>query len=79
MASDCTEPYTNRDKWVVSLIIALVALLMFSPFNFSVLNVVAAKNPFFPFLASTENGAPSLAGLVIVTTVFFLIVRLIFL
>lgn len=76
MSDDCTEPYTNRDKWVVSLIVGLVALLMFSPFSFSVMNAITNT---FGVRTATPKGLTNLAGLLLMSMIFFLIVRLILL
>lgn len=76
MAQDCTNGLTNQDKWVVSIILALIASLLYSPFWFSIMNAGSAS---FGIRTSSSAGLPNLAGLLITTIVYFLIIRLILL
>lgn len=63
---------TSRDKWVISIISGLLFLLIASPFLFGVVNEITSK---FGIPVIT-NGCPNMAGLVIHSIVFILIVRL---
>jgi hypothetical protein len=75
MTSDCTKGYTSGDKWVLSIILALLASLIFSPFLFSITNAVFMWA--FGVRLATISGLPNLLGLIIHTIVVFLLFRVI--
>ena len=76
MSNDCVDGIDSQDKWVVSVILALVASLIYSPFFFSILNAFTAS---FGVRTASASGCPNFAGLIIVTILYFLIVRLVLL
>ena len=76
MSNDCLNGLSNQDKWVVSVILALIASLMYSPFFFSILNYFSQS---FGVRLASKYGCPNFAGLILVTLFYFLIVRLILL
>ncbi len=76
MSNDCVDGMDNQSKWVVSIILALIASLIYSPFFFSLMNAFTAS---FGVRTASSTGCPNLAGLIIVTILYFLIVRLVLL
>lgn len=71
---DCeTKVYTSKDKWVVSIISGLLFLLIASPFMFQVVNGMTSS---FGLTIASPGGCPNMAGLVLHTVVFILVVRL---
>jgi len=71
--SSCEKPYTNRDKWIVSLISGLLFLLIASPVMFSAVNELTRM---FGLTIAGPGGCPNMAGLIVHTLVFVVIVRL---
>ena len=71
--SSCEKPYTNRDKWIVSLISGLLFMLIASPFLFATMNQLTET---FGLNIASKDGCPNMAGLILHTVVFVIIVRL---
>jgi len=71
--SSCEKPYTNQDKWIVSIISGLLFLLIASPFLFSTINAITEN---FGFSIAEKNGCPNMGGLILHSLVFVVIVRL---
>lgn len=67
----CNTP-TSKDKWIISVISALLFLLIASPFMYMLTNRLTNS---FGMITSI-GGCPNIAGLIIHTLVFLLIVRL---
>ena len=77
MSNDCVDGMDNQTKWIISVILALIASLLYSPFFFSLLD--AGFRPTFGIKLASPSGCPNFAGLILVTVIYFLIVRLILL
>lgn len=71
--SSCEKPYTSRDKWIVSLISGLLFALIASPFLFASVNMLTES---FGLTIASKDGCPNMAGLIVHTAVFVVIVRL---
>lgn len=71
--TSCDKPYTNRDKWIVSLISGLLFMLIASPFLFASMNQLTNM---IGLTISSSDGCPNMAGLIIHGLVFVCIVRL---
>ena len=77
MANDCVDGMDNQTKWVLGAIFALIASVMYSPFFFSLMD--AAFRPTLGVPMASPSGCPNFAGLIFVTILYFLVVRLILL
>lgn len=66
------KPYTSQDKWIVSIISALIALLVFSPFLYTVMNGLTKM---LGVTIASKTGCPNLAGLLLHSIIFMLIIR----
>jgi hypothetical protein len=64
---------TNFDKWVISIIIGIVFLVLVSPFMFKLSNNITRING--PRTMNV-NGSPTGFGLLLHTLIFIIIVRL---
>lgn len=67
----CKKPYTNKDKWIVSIISGILFLIIASPFLFSVVNDMVGIFG----IKTANNGCPTIGGLILHSIVFILIVR----
>ncbi len=63
------KPYTELEKWMIAVIAGLVAFVIYSTRMFT------ASRQLFSGLAD-DSGCPSLAGLIVHTIVFILIIKL---
>ena len=77
MANDCVDGLDNQSKWAISVILALVASIMYSPFFFSIMD--AGCRPALGIPLASASGCPNFAGLIFVSILYFLIVRLVLL
>lgn len=62
----------NVQKWVIALISGLLFMLISSPYFYRLTNMFTSR---FGLTIASNTGCPNLAGLVIHTVVFILIVR----
>jgi len=69
----CVKPYTSKDKWIVSMIGGLLFLLISSPFLYEAVDALTST---FGLKIAGDQGCPNLAGLILHTSVFILVVRL---
>ncbi len=72
-SSACVKPYTSKDKWIVSMIGGLLFLLISSPFLYEAVDALTST---FGLKIAGDQGCPNLAGLILHTSVFILVVRL---
>ena len=72
----CTKPYTDRDKWIVSVISAILFLVIASPFLYSITNMLTSS---IGLTIATDKGCPYVSGLIIHAILFGLIIRLLML
>ena len=73
MTDNCKKPYTDRDKWIVSIISAVLFLIIASPFMYSLTNSLTSS---FGLILADSRGCPLMSGLVVHALIFLLIVRL---
>lgn len=69
----CDKPYSSSDKWTASFMLGLLFLLVSSPFTYSLTNTITKG---VGFAISDSQGCPNLAGLILHTIVFILLLRL---
>jgi len=69
----CRKPYTDRDKWIVSIISGILFLIIASPYMYTLTDALFST---FGINTIKSSGAPNLTGLLIHTVAFVLIVRL---
>ena len=67
-----SNPATNKDKWIISIIAGLIFLVISSPFMYKLTNDLAASFG----QVTAFGGSPTMFGLVLHTVVFLLVVRL---
>lgn len=72
-SGECVKPYTSKDKWIISMIGGLMFLLISSPFLYEVVDALTSS---FGLSIADSKGCPNLGGLVIHTSVFILVTRL---
>lgn len=68
-----TRPYSNQDKWIVSIVAGLLFLVIASPFLYGIVNSFTSS---FGLVIASPDGCPNMAGLIVHAIVFVLIVRL---
>lgn len=71
--NDCKKPYTDRDKWIVAIISAILFLIISSPFMYSLINDFSSS---FGLILSDGRGCPLISGLIINSLIFMLVIRL---
>jgi len=71
--NDCTKPYNSNDKWIVALIGGLLFILLSSPFLYETINVFTSS---FNFNTLDDNETPTIQGLILHSTIYALITRL---
>ena len=64
---------SNMDKWIIAAIIAVIFVLLASPFAFRLTNWLFAK---IGMPTVTKGGQPTISGLLVHAVVFFIIIRL---
>jgi len=69
----CDKPYTASDKWTAAFMLGLLFLLVSSPFTYSLTNVLTKGAG---FAIADSSGCPNLAGLIVHTIIFTLLLRL---
>ena len=69
---DKPQQMLNRDKWIASLILSLLFIIISSPFIYRLLNNITL---IMGLSLSDENGAPNILGLIITGILFLLITR----
>ncbi len=72
-AKACEKLYTNKDKWLVAVLAALLFLLIASPWAYRVTNSIFEGIGLKT--AQTKDGCPTGTGQLIHGVVFLLIVR----
>jgi hypothetical protein len=72
-SGDCSKPYTSKDKWIISMIGGLMFLLISSPFLYEAVDALTSS---FGLNIADEKGCPNLGGLIVHTSVFILVTRL---
>lgn len=71
--AECKKPYTDRDKWIVSIISGILFLIIASPFMYSLVNGLTSS---FGLLTADSRGCPLMSGLIIHAILFVLVIRL---
>lgn len=69
----CMKPYTSKDKWVVSMVGGLLFLLIASPFFYEAVDSLTSS---FGLKIADRDGCPNLAGVILHTCIFVVVVRL---
>lgn len=64
------KPYTSKDKWIVAIVSGLIFLLLSSPFLYEITDKI------FSMFKISNNGCPTVMGLILHTIFFMLIIRL---
>jgi len=65
------KPYTNKDKWIVSITSGLLFMIISSPFLYTILNSATKLIG----VTISRNGCPNLTGLVLHSVLFAVMVR----
>lgn len=71
--SECSKPYTIRDKWIVSIILGFLFLILSSPFMYTISNGLFST---LGIKTSNLEGLPNGIGLILHGILFTLIVYL---
>ena len=71
MGEDCKGP-SSTEKWMISIMSGLLFFLIASPYLYSIVNELVG----LAGVSTAKNGCPNLAGLILHSIVFVLIVRL---
>ena len=71
--SSCNKPYTIRDKWIVSIILGMLFLILSSPFMYTITNGLLST---LGINSANPNGRPNIIGLIVHGIIFTLIVYL---
>jgi len=71
--TQCSKPYTSRDKMIVSIMAGLLFLLLSSPFTYRLVNTATS---YFGLPVVGVTGIPNMAGLILMTILFIIITRL---
>lgn len=66
------KPFTNRDKWIVSIVVGLLFLIIASPFLFNFVNSITEAIGF----QIADDGKPNIFGLLLHSAVFVVIIRI---
>ena len=66
-------PHSSKDKWIAAVIVALIALLLYSPFMMNLSQALFSNIGLE--IAGADGHCPTLTGLVIHTLVFMFAVR----
>ena len=71
------KPYTSKDKWILSIMVGLLFMLISSPYLYKITNSIAS----YVKLSTIEGGnsspgMPNIPGLILHTIIFTIIVRL---
>jgi hypothetical protein len=69
----CDKPYTSSDKWTASFMLGILFLIVSSPFTYGVTNSITSGAG---FAISDDKGCPNLAGLIVHSIIFTLLLRL---
>ena len=69
---NCNELYTDKDKWIVSIMSGILFLLIASPFLYSSVNSIFSQIG----IITAKGGCPNVTGLILHSIVFVFIVRL---
>lgn len=64
---------SNTDKWIISAIIAVIFIILASPFTFKITNWIFS---YINLPTITKEGKPTFFGLIIHGIIFFLVIRL---
>lgn len=70
------DEISNSKKWLISIMSGLVALLVFSPFLFSMTNLVTTRLGKLSFAACSPSGRPTFPSIILHSVVFALVTRL---
>lgn len=71
--SNSKKPYTTRDKWIVSIILGFLFLILSSPFMYTITNGLFST---LGIKTSNLKGLPNGVGLIIHGILFMLVVYL---
>jgi hypothetical protein len=63
---------TNSEKWMISFYSALLFLVIASPFVYGIVNKITSA---IGIQIASDDGCPNMAGLILHSLVFLLIVR----
>ena len=69
----CQKPFTNADKWRVTLYTTVIFFIVSAPFLYILVDKILGR--LLGFRVASSSGCPTLGGLFIHTVVFTLIVR----
>ncbi len=64
----CNKPMTNKDKWIISIISALLFVILSCPYSFQLSSKICHTVGL--------NGAPTILGVILHGIIFLLIIRL---
>lgn len=67
---------SNRQKWLISVMSGFLAMLIFNPWLFSLVNMVTTRLGPASFVTASVSGCPTIPGLILHGIVFVLISRL---
>jgi hypothetical protein len=65
----CNKPITNKDKWIISIISALLFMLISSPYAFHLTNKIGGNT-------LSISGHPTMFGMILHGIIFLFIIRL---
>jgi hypothetical protein len=63
------KPLTSKDKWIISIIVAMIFLIVASPYLFRITNGILGGR------ISDSRGFPTVTGLLVHGMIFLLIIR----
>lgn len=67
-----STPATNGQKWWIAILIGIIAFIFYSPIAFNITNYLSVNTGGIQI----NNGGPNLAGLLLHTIIFILIIRI---
>ena len=70
---NCNRPYNSKDKWIISIVLGLLTVIIFSPYLYSITsslgNTIGLK-------LADKNNTPTVIGLILHAIIFVVIVRM---
>jgi len=68
---NCAKPYTNKDKWIISIVAGMLFMLISSPFLYDNFGQILT------FIKTTNfYGVPTLEGLILHSLIFTVVIRI---
>ena len=71
----CTKPYTNKDKWIISVLSGLLFIIISSPVLYKTIDGIVYKITGVNEIIY-QQGQPTAIGLILHTIVFVFVVRM---